>query len=124
MLILGIYISADNAEPMRTNYDVFLQRAESVLKLWAYRDLSIIGKIQIINSLVVSLFNYRLNVLPTPQPAYFTMFEKMIKEFIWNKKREKISIESLYGLKLQGGLGLVNIQNRDKALKLQWIKKY
>ena len=47
----------------------------------------------------------------------------MIENFIWDGKRPKIATKILSGQKQQGGLGLANIKERDKALKAQWVLK-
>ena len=42
-----------------------IQKAENVLKVWRMHDISILGKTNIINTRVGSLFIYKMQVIPT-----------------------------------------------------------
>ena len=42
-----------------------MDQVENILKLWRMHDLSLLGKINIINTLVGALFIYKLQVLPS-----------------------------------------------------------
>ena len=57
------------------------------------RDLSLMGKIQVINALVGSLFMYKMTVLPNVPDKVIQRVESIIKDFIWNGKRAKIKFE-------------------------------
>ena len=118
--ILGIYVSHDEHEYLHLNYSPLLEKAGRILDIWRMRDLSIMGKVQIVNSLIVSLFNYRFTVLPSPGKKFLEKMKQIITQFIWDGKRPKISYKTLTGLKEQGGMGLVDLEARDKALKVQW----
>ena len=96
---------------------------ECILQIWQKRGLSLLGKILIVNSLVGSLFTYRLSVLPKIPSSYIDRFNKLVKDFIWNGRKAKIALRTLQGEKENGGLGLVNLRTKDIALKLQWIPK-
>ena len=47
----------------------------------------------------------------------------LIKDFIWAGKRAKIPMNILQGNKLDGGLGLIDIEIKDRVLKMQWVVK-
>ena len=47
-----------------------------------------------------------------------------IREFIWNSNTPPISLCSLYAPKCEGGINLLNIPARNKAIKLTWLKAY
>ena len=66
---------------------------------------------------------YRLAVLPTPPKSFFKKYNGIVSNFLWNGKRPKVRLTLLQGIKLQGGAGLVNLENKEKALKLQWVQK-
>ena len=92
-----------------------------VCNLWSTRGLSLFGKILIVNSLIASLFVYCMAVLPNPREDFYEKLDTIINQFIWNKKRVKIKIRILRGLKDQGGAGLVDLRKRNSALKIQWV---
>ena len=56
--LLGINIHMDSRSLHEANYDEALEKIKDVLNSWTHRSLTIIGKITIINSLVISLLVY------------------------------------------------------------------
>ena len=44
----------------------------------------------------------------------------LIREFIWNNKKSKISLRILQNPKKEGGLGLVDLRKKDIALEATW----
>ena len=94
----------------------------ATLKAWKNCDLSIIGKVTIVNSLVASLFVHKMMVLPSITEKNLTLIEGEISKFIWNGAKAKISIKKLQRNKRQGGLQLVCLRRREIALKATWIQ--
>lgn len=122
--ILGINISHDNVQAERNNFYKILEKAEQVCKLWKHRKLSLIGKITVINSLIGSLFGNKLNVLNLLTESRIKGFEEGIKKFLWNGKKAKIKLETLYKDRHYRGLRLVSLRDKDIALKSQWVYFY
>ena len=118
--VLGINISKEE-ELIKENFDPLITRAENVMNTWALRGLSLMGKITIINTLVASLFVYRLAVIPKLLYENIKSYNNIIKNLIWDGKCSKVALEILQGLKEDGGVNLADIEAKDKALKLQWV---
>ena len=76
------------------------------------------GKVQVLNTLVASLFVYKMMVLPIIPKKVIKNMENVMREFLWNGKKAKIALNILQNPKTQGGLNLVNLEKRDKALKV------
>ena len=70
-----------------------------------------------------SLFVYKLNVLSCISEEQCKRIEKTVSEFIWLGKKPKITHGVLQLLKHLGGQCLFDIRTKQKALKIQWIKK-
>ena len=100
-----------------------MAKADRILKLWTNRNLSLLAKIQVVNSLVYSLFAYRMDVLDKLEDKFIRMFNVMIEKFIWNNRRPKISLQILMANKQQGGTALVNFKLKDKVSKLAWVPR-
>ena len=49
--------------------------------------------------------------------------EHEIRQFIWNHKHPEVALETLCGLKEQGGLHLVNLEAKQDCIKISWIFK-
>ena len=118
--MLGTYVTTENI--LWKNYEEVLKKAAVTLNRWKTRNLTLIGKITIINVLVASLFVHKMMVLPTVSEKIVQNFNSMLTDFIWNGKRSKIKLAILQTSRRQGGLNLVNIRIRDMALKITWIQ--
>ena len=119
--MLGVMISDDEDELVRINIEPLLEKIKEILTPWLARNLSLIGKVLVVNSLVASIFMHRLKVLPDIPTSYVDKYNKVVKDFIWEGGKEKIKWNILTGNKQDGGLGLFDITNKQKALKVQWI---
>ena len=74
------------------------------------KDLSLMGKIHMINALIGSLFVYKVTVLPNAPDNVIQEVESIIEDFIWNGKRAKIKFEILQTNKGNGGLGFTDLR--------------
>ena len=116
--VLGVTIAHDNI--VYKNYECLIAKVRNTLKAWYNRGLSLVGKIQVVNTLVASLFVYKMTVLPNIPQDIVKRIDNIIREFIWNGKKAKISYKILQNSKKDGVMGLVNLQYRDIALKTTW----
>ena len=121
--LLGIIIANSQQETYNANVEPLINKAQIILKRWSLRDLSILGKIQVINSLVASIFLYRLAVISCLTAAHAKQIKEIFQNFVWNGKHPKIKYEILVGLKSDGGAGMADILCQDKAQKISWIYK-
>ena len=62
--IFGVWVLVDEEETMRLNYDDMVCKVELILKVCKHRGLSLMGKVNIVNTLVSSIFTYKMTVLP------------------------------------------------------------
>ena len=120
--VLGINITHEEQQLMAANYDNLIVKTESILKSWNRRSLSLIGKINIVNTLVGSLFVHKMTVLPIIPAGTLKKMDSLIQRFLWNGARPKISLKALQTTKSAGGLKLVNLSYKEKSLKAAWIK--
>ena len=119
--LLGIQVMHQFEQLAELNYAELMEKANRILCLWKNRDLLLMAKIQVVNSLVFSIFMHRMNVNDLLPQSLIRTFNQIVKNFIWNGKTAKISTEILSANKADGGLGLVNIELKDKASKVAWV---
>ena len=119
--ILGIYVSHNVDEYIDFNLTPLINKTKNLLEVWSTRGLSLVGKAQIVNSLVSSLYVYKFTVLPLISKNTLECINRMVNKFIWNGKCPKIKLNILQLSKQEGGLGLANFQARDMALKANWV---
>lgn len=103
------------------NYKDNLDRIRGICDSWLNRDLSIKGKISVVNSLLVSLLQYVASNSELPRQVHFEL-KKIITHFIWNKHRAKIAYATLIQDVGGGGLRLADLELRATVAKLGWIR--
>ena len=116
--VLGVTIAHE--EIVSKNYSSLIQKAKKTLNSWENRGLSLFGKVQVINTLIASLFVHKMMVLPfMPQNTIKTL-DNIFRDFIWDGKKSKIAYAILQNSKSEGGVDLVNLRNKEIALKATW----
>lgn len=121
--ILGVDIDHNAMKMSNINLENLIERTANAVKLWTYRGLTLMGRVLVVNSLCASLFVYKLTVLGTLPRKYLDKFNAIIKNFLWNGGRPKMNLAKLQNPKDLGGLKLINLEAKDKALKAQWVAK-
>ena len=123
--VLGVDITNDNDNQrlLELNYNPIIERTRNILQSWTHRNLSLIGKVNVINTLVASLYVYKMQVLPYMLPSQIKCIEDMCQRYLWNNHKPKIQLEILHTPKKEGGLGLVNMKKKEESLKAGWVKE-
>ena len=80
---------------------------------WSLRCLTVIGKILVVNTLLVSQFVHKLLCLYSPSEEVLNKFHRIITQFIWSKKSSKIKYDKLIQNYENGGLKLVDLKIKD-----------
>ena len=89
--VLGVEIRDNENQACHINYEQIEKKVDVVLKLWARRSLSIEGKVNIINTLIASLFVYKLMVLPSPDENFVKRINKKIGKLHMEQQKAKNS---------------------------------
>ena len=116
--VLGVTIAHEDL--MEKNYNTIIDKVKKTLSAWHNRDLSLLAKVQVVNTLVASLFVYKMMVLPIIPNWVVKKVDNMIREYIWKGRKAKIAYPVLQLPKQEGGQNLVNLEARDRALKATW----
>ena len=119
--VLGINIGHTKAS-CDANYEILFSKIKGVLNTWSARRLSLCGKINVLNTLVGSLFIYKFAVLPTISDLHLCKVYNLFSTFLWGNSRAKIPLRTLQLDKSCGGLRLVDLKCRDQAIKVSWIQ--
>lgn len=121
--ITGVYFSYNQLEGNILNFEQKLAKANNILKMWNQRNLTMIGRIQIIKTFIISQFTYVTSAIDMPE-VYAKELEKMVWKFIWKGKKEKLKRSLLCQPVLKGGLNAPDIRKIMMSYKLKWIQKY
>ena len=116
---LGVNLYQEN---LQTNFDTVITKMNSVMQTWYYCKLTLMGKVMIVNSLIGSLFVYKMQVIHEIDDTLFQKIENSMSSFVWDNKRPKIPLSTLMLPKHEGGLGLVNLCAKHKSLLMKWVQ--
>jgi hypothetical protein len=117
--LLGITITNDKDTSIRDNFHDKLQGIELLTRIWSRRNLSIKGKLTIINSILIPKLIYPCTILEAPEEAVKEA-ESIIKNFFWNWKRPKIRLDVLVRKIENGGLKYPCLKCKVKSWRTLW----
>ena len=81
------------AEIMAVNYEAKITKAKSWINVWNRRDLTVMGKVMIIKSLIFSQFSYLAIPLIKPSSSLIKSIDTLTFNFLWCCKRDKMQRE-------------------------------
>ena len=119
---LGIYIGHDKEECYNKNWMKIYHDMEKLFESWKKRKLTLFGKTCVINTLAISKLIYTATILCLPTEEYVKKTQRLIFNFIWNKT-ERIKRNTLIGNISDGGLAIMDIDSKLKALKAAWVPR-
>ena len=119
--VLGVDIFQTESE-LQQNYESVIVKAKNTLNSWENRHLSLLGKVTVINSLISSLFVYKMYVLPSMRNDLKKKLRELCESFLWNGRRPKIKWDILTRHFSQGGVSLADMNVKDASLKAAWVK--
>ena len=61
--ILGVYFKYNDNRRKKLNFDEILRSIKEKLQMWKWRDLTILGRIQIVKTFVIPIFMYRASLI-------------------------------------------------------------
>lgn len=117
---LGFYFGYDHKECQKLNIEKQLGKCEKIVANWRKRNLSLLGKIVIVKSLLIPNLTYIASNSVLSKEAV-QKFKTLIYNFIWDSKRDRIKRCNLSKDYLEGGLKMTDIDCYLNALKLRWI---
>ena len=93
--ILGVYFTYDRSLRHKLNFKEIIDAIKTKLQLWKWRNLTIIGRIQIVKTFVIPLIMYRAGSICIDKDVV-TEANRIIFDFIW-KGKDKVKRVSLVG---------------------------
>ncbi|KAK3093093.1 hypothetical protein FSP39_010992 [Pinctada imbricata] len=119
---LGIYFGKDCEIAINENWERKIVKIEKIITAWFKRKLTMIGKIQIINSLIISQLTHLVTVMPLPS-VFLKRIESLIYKFLWDNKQEKLKRKTISQKYENGGLNLIDISTHAKTMIISWVRK-
>ena len=113
--VLGIFFTMSNCNFLSLNWNFRIEKLAKRLESWKFRPLSLKGESMIINTLALSGLWYTGSVVPLQAWAE-KRISRIIFDFLWSGKSEQIKREVCYLPYELGGLKVVNVALKCKAL--------
>ena len=131
--VLGIYIQNDKQiHEIPDNWDIGITKCQNIIKNWANRNLSIIGRIIVAKSFLLPQFLYVMQATVLSD----NIFKKnlLLFSYIWSKKehdinphRVKVTERVKRNIMIQAyenqGLNIIDIECMQKSMAISWVKR-
>ena len=123
MKVLGVNLGIEEKEGRDRQYEGIVNRIRKTLGFWKRRGLKLKGKVIVVNCLIMSKLVYVMNVMDVPEKVMKEV-GGMVSDFLWDGKGVRIAREVLENEYEDGGLKLVNLERKKKALRVKMMVRY
>ena len=120
--ILGVFFGYDEKERNELNFRQTLKSIKKSVHMWKWRNLSILGKIQIVKTFAIPKLLFKASVISIPN-ALVKEANSIIYNFIWNGK-DKAKRCALISDIENGGLKMLDIESMITAQRVICLKKF
>ena len=107
---------------IKVNYTTKIQQLENLTNIWNKRSLMPFGKITVIKTFMISVFNHLFIALPNPNQAGVDYINNILCSFLWNKEPNEIKTTIVTKQYCEGGIKMLNLNAFMGALKSTWIR--
>ena len=121
--LLGINFDAKLQNMNLNNLEPKLLKIDAIFGAYDKWNLSLLGKICVIKTMVIPKFIHLLSILPNPEKIFLQKLSGRFKTFLWNDGKVRIKADQLAHDIQDGGLKLTNIELLCTSLKIGWVKK-
>ena len=116
-----LHILLQNMENL--NFKEKIDNVNKEITSWKKRNLTTLGKITVVKTLLLPKFTHLFTSLPKPSHETIKKLESIFFNFIWNDKRDRVARKILCQDKAKGGCRMVKIDTYIKGLKLTWMRR-
>ena len=122
MKILGIYFTCDWQTYQELNFESIIKSFKKSINLWNWRNLTLLGRIQIIKTYAMPKFMFRAAQIPLTRDI-IKEINTVLFQFVWRGRKDKIKRLSLIGDYKDGGLRMLHVESLIKAQRIICLKK-
>ena len=119
--ILGVYFSYNRRLRNKLNFEGIIDAIKTKLQLWRWRNLTIIGRIQIVKTFVIPMLMYRAGSICIDKEVIIEA-NRIIFDFIW-KGKDKVKRISLISDTKDGGLKAPHLESIIKTQRIMFCKR-
>ena len=81
-------MSYNDEENNKLNFEDKIEKCKRILNMWQVRNLTLLGRTQIVKTFITSQFSYVTSVISIPE-RYLSQINQLIFRFIWRNKKDK-----------------------------------
>ena len=119
---LGVILD-DSLKKMDVNFEQKFEEAERLLASWKKRSLTILGRIAVWKTLVLSKFTYVALMTPIISQEKIKRLKDLMLNYIWNGSTPRIALKTMEKPVREGGLNLTNLEEYFNGLKSSWVRR-
>ena len=119
--ILGVRFTYDLRAKQKLNVDEVITSIQQKLRIWRWRDLTIVRRIQIVKTFIIPIFLYRASLISVNR-EFVKDVSKIIFDFIW-KGKDKIKRAALISDVEDGGLKAPHLDSIIETQRILCCKK-
>ncbi|KAK4519880.1 uncharacterized protein ATC70_010124 [Mucor velutinosus] len=116
---LGLYFAYNHAQRAQTE-EMLLNTVKTQCAIYSQRQLSIMGRVTVVNSLILSKMWYSLRML-RPTKRFLVNIKSCVYQFVWKKKWPLIRKDLISLPKSRGGLAVLNPSLQQFTLQKRWL---
>ena len=120
---LGITFTADLRNIIELNYRDKINSIRKMVTVWSRRNLSTIGRIIVVKSLIVPKLTHLFMSLPNPSIELLKEIDTIFFNYIWNSRVDRIARKCVVKQYSDGGLKMINTSIFIKSLKITWVRR-
>ena len=120
MKLLGVLFTPHCKNISDENITCKVDKMKCVMNMWQGRCLTVVGKIAIVKTLLLSQITHLLASLPNPSAKVMKDLRDMLFNFVWGSKRNPVSRRRLCQSVLENGLEMVDLDSYLLSLKIKW----
>lgn len=127
--ILGVYFNNYTmAKYIEANWLGKIEKVNNMIKMWSARDLSMLGKVLVIKTFLMSQFSFLMQSIGIPEKI-LTKINQIFYKFLWQRKFsnrkafEKIKRKTLQKDYKEGGIQMIDMLEVQMRYYLQWAGK-
>ena len=95
----------------------------NLINQWSKRDLTPLGRITVLKTLIISKIVHLLLALPSPSEKLLRELNTMFYSFLWKGQPDKIKRCVSRQTFVDGGLAMTDINLFNNSLKITWIRR-
>lgn len=121
--VLGVLLGRDQKECAEKMWEKLIGDIKGILTLWKFRNLTLKGKVLVVNSLCLSKLVHALTVYEMGGDIA-NRISLLVSHFLWKRERGLIAHSVMINEVSKGGLKLFDIVLKKQSLRVKIIQRF